>query len=90
MVPLADYRPPVEGFNPIRNMAIDGTTRKICYNQIIYDDFCWESNELFSLTLVVQDGSAMTTIVNKRFSTAVVTIVNDDCKLTVSYALLLL
>ena len=84
MVPSADYPPLLKEFNPIRNMAINGTTRKICYNQIIYDDSCWESNELFGLTLVAQDGSAMTTIVNQQFSSAVVTIVNDDCELCTS------
>ena len=78
---FADYRPPVEGFNPIRTMAITEITRVICYNQTIYDDNCMEEDEFFNLTLTIQEGSAVETVVDLQLSSAVVRIVNDDCKL---------
>ena len=81
MDPLADYPPPLKYFNPIRKMAISGRTRMICYQQTIYDDSCWERNEFFSLTLTVQDESAVTTVVDPLLSRAVVKIVDDDCEL---------
>ena len=67
---LADYPPPVEGFNSIMNMALNGTTRAICYNQTIYDDNRVEDDELFSLTLIVQDGSAIVTQVDPQLSSS--------------------
>ena len=78
MDPLADYLPPL---NPIMKMAISGRRRVICYHQTIYDDDCWERNEFFSLTLTVQDESAVTTVVDPQLSSAVVKIVDDDCEL---------
>ena len=80
MNPLADYPPPVKGLNSIRNMAITNTTRVICYNQTIYDDDRMEEDEFFSLTLTVQDRSAMTTVVDPHLSSAVIRIVDDDGK----------
>ena len=75
---LADYRPPVKGFNPIRNMVITETNRIICYDHIIYSDTRVEEDEYFSLTLIVQTGSATTTIVDSDRSSAVIKIVDDD------------
>ena len=65
----ADYPPPVEGFNSIMNMPVNGT---ICYNQTIYDDNRVEDDELFSLTLIVQDGSAIVTQVDPQLGSTVV------------------
>ena len=78
MDPLADYPPPVQYFNPIKNMVITGTTRAICYNQTIYDDIRVEDNEFFSLTLIVQDGSAMKTSVHSQLSNTFVWILDND------------
>ena len=75
MNPLADYRPLVEGRNDIRNMPITDTNRVICYNQIIHDDDRNEGDEYFSLTLTVQQESAITPQVD--VSSAVVKIVDD-------------
>ena len=81
MDPLADYAPPVRSFNPIMDLVITVTTRLICYNQTIYDDSRVEENEFFSLTLIVQDGSAIMTQVDPQLSSTVVKIVDDDGKL---------
>ena len=81
MDPLADYQPPVQYFNPIMNMAMTGTTRLICYSQTIYDDNRVEEDELFSLTLIVQDESAMKTIVHPQLSSTFVRILDDDSML---------
>ena len=78
---LADYPPPVEGFNSIMNMALNGTIRAICYNQTIYNDNRVEDDELFSLTLIVQDGSAIVTQVNPQLGSTNVKILDDDGKL---------
>ena len=78
MLPLADYQPPIQYFNPIRNTAITKTTRVICYNQTIYDDNRMEHDELFSLTLTVQEYSTSTTQVDPLHSRAIVKIVDDD------------
>ena len=75
---LADYQPPVKGFNPIRNMAITDGNRIICYNQIIYGDTRVEDDEYFSLTLIARTGSATTTLVDLDRSSAVIKIVDDD------------
>ena len=74
----ADYQPLIIGFNPIRNMVITGTSRIICYNQIIYDNDRAEENEIFSLTMTVQDGSAVTTQVDSQLSSAIIIIWDDD------------
>ena len=78
MDPLADYPPPVQYFNPIMNMVITGTTRAICYNQTIYDDIRVEEDEFFSLTLIVQDGSAENTETHSQLSSTFVWILDDD------------
>ena len=77
----ADYPPPVHRFNPIRNMVITETARVICYNQTIYDDDRVEEDEFFSLTLTVQDRSALITLVDPQLSSAVIKIVDDDGEL---------
>ena len=71
---LADYPPPEQG------IVITGTDRIVCYNQTINDDSCVEGVEFFSLTLTVQDGSALTTV-DARLSSAVIMIVDDDGEL---------
>ena len=63
------------------NMVITERNRVICYNQTIYDDIRMEEDEFFSLTLIVQDISMKTTIVNPECNTSVVTIVDDDSML---------
>ena len=63
------------------NMVITEMNRVICYNQTIYDDIRVEEDEFFSLTLIVQDISIKTTIVNPECNTSVVTIVDDDSTL---------
>ena len=68
MIPSADFRQPVLGFNDIRDMAITETSRVICYNQIIYDDDRIEEDEFFSLSLTVQDRSPVGTQVHPQFS----------------------
>ena len=80
MDPMADYPPPVVEFNPIKvmNLIITETNRVICYNQTIYDDNRIEDDEYFSLILIVQTGSAMTTQVSPDFSTVLIKIVDDD------------
>ena len=78
MDPMADYKPPVKGFNHIMGMVITGTTTVLCYNQIIYDDNHVEDDELFSLTLTVQDQSTMVAQVDPLRNSALVKIVNDD------------
>ena len=78
MNPLADYRTPVQSYNPIMNMVINETTRVICYNQTIYDDNRMEDDELFSLTLTVQEYSASSTQVDPLHSSTIVKIVDDD------------
>ena len=80
MNPLADYPPQIERFNVIMRMAITNTTRVLCYNQTIYDDDRMEEDEFFSLTLTIQTGSAMTTVVDPQLSSAVIKIVDDDGK----------
>ena len=77
----ADYIPHISGFNPIRDMVITETTRVICYNQTIYDDNHVEDDEFFSLTLTVQDGSALITLVDTQLSSAVIKILDDDGEL---------
>ena len=81
---FSDYETPFQTFNPIMMMVITGTNTVLCYNQIIYDDDRVEEDEFFSLTLTVQDGSAMTTVVDPQLSSAVFMIVNDDgeCRCT--------
>ena len=78
MDPMADYKPPVESFNQIMGMVITGTTTVLCYNQTIYDDNRVEDDELFSLTLTVQDQSTMVAQVDPLRSSALFKIVNDD------------
>ena len=85
MVEGTDYPQLIIGFNPIKNMVITGTTRIICYNQIIYDDDRAEENEIFSLTMTVQTGSAMTTQVDSQLSSAIITILDDDSELLICY-----
>ena len=81
MNPLADFAPPVKDFNPIMNMIINQSKETICYNQTIYDDNRVEEDEFFSLTLIVQDGSAIVTQVDPYLSSTLVKIVNDDGKI---------
>ena len=64
-------------------MVITGTNRVACYNQTIYDDSCVEEDEFFSLTLTVQDGSAVTTYVDMQLSSALFVIVDDDGELRI-------
>ena len=59
-------------------MVITETTRVICYNQTIYDDNRMEDDELFSLTLTVQEYSTPSTQVDPLHSNAIVKIVDDD------------
>ena len=75
---LADYRPPVQFFNPIMRLAITDTNRVICYDQIIYSDTCVEEDECFSLTLIVQDRSSTAASVDLQHSNALIKIVDDD------------
>ena len=84
MDPMADYPPPVKGFNPITEMdlIITETNRVICYNQTIYNDNCPEDDEYFSLILIVQSGSAMPTQVDPKLNTALIKIIDDDGELT--------
>ena len=77
----ADYPPYIFGFNPIRDKVITGTTRIICYNQTFYDDNRVEEDEFFGITLIVQNGSAMTTQVDMQLSSALIRIVDDDSEL---------
>ena len=77
MLEFSDYQPPFQLFNPIRMMVITGTNTVLCYNLTIYDDDRVEEDEFFSLTLTVQDGSAMTTVVDPQLSSAVFRIVDD-------------
>ena len=81
MDPLADYVPPVMSFNPIMNMIIGKSTHTICYNQTIYDDSRVEEDEFFSLTLLVQAGSAIVTQVDPELSSTLVKIMDDDGKI---------
>ena len=78
MLNFSDYQPPFQRFNPIMMMVITGTNTVLCYNLTIYDDDRVEEDEFFSLTLTVQDGSAMTTVVDPQLSSAVFRIVDDD------------
>ena len=78
MLEFSDYQPPIQFLNPIRMMVITGTNTILCYNLIIYNDDRVEEDESFSLTLMVQDESAMTTVVDPQLSSAVFRIVDDD------------
>ena len=80
MVAGTDYPQLIIDFNPIMNMVITGTNRVICYNQTIYDDDRVEEDEFFSLTLTVQNGSALITVVDPQLSSAVIKIVDDECE----------
>ena len=88
MDPLADFPPPMKKFNPIMNMIINNSTKTICYNQTIYNDNRVEEDEFFSLTLIVQDGSAIVTQVDPQLSSTLVKIVNDDGKIHIHVLLL--
>ena len=81
MAPMADYAARVEGFAPIKNKVINESIGTICYNLTIYDDNHMEDDELFSLTLIVQNGSAIITQVDPQLSSTIVKIVDDDGKL---------
>ena len=80
MDPMADYAARVEDF-----AIINESNGTICYNLTIYDDNEIEDDELFSLTLIVQDGSAIITQVDPQLSSTIVKIVDNDGKLTISF-----
>ena len=50
-----DYEKQEFGVNEIRNILITELSRRICYNQTIYDDLISEETEYAGLTLEVQD-----------------------------------
>ena len=82
MNPLSDYQQHTFGFNPITNMGINATRRKICYDQPIIDDMRLEVSEYFGLTLVIQ-GMPFTTVLTEirpMYDQVAIKILDDDSK----------
>ena len=55
-----DYPQQLLRFNDLRNTQILETRRRICYNQIIYNDVQIEGDEWFGLTLQIGASNART------------------------------
>ena len=55
-----DYQQQLLGFNDLRNIQIRETRRRICYNQIIYNDVKIEGDEWIGLTLQIAASTART------------------------------
>ena len=90
MEELADFRPPVQFFNPIRLKVITETNRVICYNQIIYGDVRLEEDEYFSLILLAQDRTSIISLLDPQHDSSVIRIIDDDGRSHYSYLLSIL
>ncbi|CAI8052865.1 CUB and sushi domain-containing protein 3 [Geodia barretti] len=55
MVPGADYPPLIRGIGQIRNMSLTQSRRSACYEQETYQDNEEESDEFFTLRVVIDD-----------------------------------
>ena len=77
--PGSDYPPPLEDrAEQIKDLPITQTTRVVCYNQAIYEDETVEQDEFFSIIIIIQDNSAVGTVIDANFGRAVLTIRDND------------
>ena len=77
MAPGADYRQPLgSGSFQIYNRPLNQTMRRVCYDQLTYQDTEPEESEFFSITLVTEARSLPNIVLDP--DTIVVEIVDDD------------
>ena len=82
MEPGADYRQPLgDGSLQINGRPLSQSTRRVCYDQLTYQDNNREGNEFFSLQVTHDPTRNLSNLViDGVLGTALVTIVDDDGK----------
>ena len=71
-----DYPQQLLGFNDLRNIQISEIRRRICYNQIIYNDVKIEGDEWIGLTLQIGASTAARTVTG--IDHTAIRIIDDD------------
>ena len=80
-MPNADYENQKLGQSAIRKEIITELSRKVCYNQTIYDDEQLEATEYSGLTLVVQGSPATTAPTTVGIEHTALMIIDNDSKM---------
>ena len=80
-MPNADYENQKLGQSAIRKEIITELSRKVCYNQTIYDDEQLEATEYSGLTLVVQGSPATTVPTTVGIEHTALRIIDNDSKM---------
>ena len=80
-MPNADYEKQKLGQSAIRKEIITELSRKVCYNQTIYDDERLEATEYSGLTLVVQGFPATTAPTTVGIEHTALRIIDNDSKM---------
>ena len=70
-----DYQQQLLGFNDLSDIQILEKRRRICYNQIIYNDVKLECDEWTGLTLQIRASTARTVT---RIDQTAIRIIDDD------------
>ena len=86
MEPGADYRQPLSsGVFQIFGRPLTQSMRRVCYDQLTYQDTVEEGNEFFTLQLTRDPNNPTRTpsnvVIDEVFQTTLVTILDDDCEL---------
>ena len=79
MEPGADYRQPLgDGSLQIYGRPLSQSTRRVCYDQLTYQDTDTEESEFFSIFLVTESRSLPNIVIDTKSDTAIVEIIDDD------------
>ena len=86
MEPGADYRQPMtSGSLQIFGRPLTQSMRRVCYDQLTYQDTAEEGNEFFTLQLTRDPNTPSRTpsnvVIDEVFQTTLVTILDDDGEL---------
>ena len=79
MAPGADYGQPLRGGSlQIYDQPLSQSVRRVCYNQITYNDSDFEGDEYFGLQLIPELRTLDSVVIDPLLNTAVVVILDDD------------
>ena len=77
--PGADYQQPLSsGLNQVYNRPLSQSTRRMCYDQVTYEDTLQEGAEYFSLRVTVEPRTLCNVVIHTARATTLVEIVDDD------------
>ena len=94
MEPGADYRQPLSyGSLQIFDRPLTQSMRRVCYDQLTYQDTAEEGNEFFTLQVRpdpnIPSRTPFNTVIDEVFQTTLVTILDDDGELhLISYVVM--